>query len=313
MAPDIKTLRSLRLRVENDTTGQTSKQMIKQLTIIGVGLIGGSLARALRQAGVVDEIVGAGRDAAHLQRAQELGVVDRYSTDLAAAVQGADMVLLAVPVGAMAAVMQAIAPQLSSDAVLTDAGSTKASVIAAAREVFGTLPEGFVPGHPIAGTENSGVEASFAELYHGRRVILTPTGVSSEAAVARVRDMWQTVGAEVTTMTADHHDRVLAATSHLPHLLAFSLVDTLAKMDDKQEIFAYAAGGFRDFTRIASSDPQMWRDICAHNEPALLSMLDRFEADMKRLREAIANDDGDYLLDVFAHAKAARDNFCGNE
>jgi len=287
--------------------------MIKQLTIIGVGLIGGSLARALREAGAVDKIVGAGRDAAHLQRAQELGVIDRFETDPAEAVRGADMVLLAVPVGAMEAVMRAIKPQLSADAVLTDAGSTKGSVIETARRVFGELPANFVPGHPIAGTENSGVEASFAELYRDRRVILTPTGASSVEAIERVRALWQAAGAEVLEMDAGHHDRVLAATSHLPHLLAFSLVDTLAKMDDKEEIFAYAAGGFRDFTRIASSDPHMWRDICVHNEPALLAMLDRFETDLKRLREAIANDDGEYLQKVFGRAKAARDCFCDNE
>ena len=287
--------------------------MISRLAIIGVGLIGGSLARALRQAGAVAEIVGAGRDAAHLQRAQALGVIDRYETDMGQAVRGADVVLLAVPVGAMEAVMRAIAPALDADVVLTDAGSTKGSVIEAARRVFGELPSGFVPGHPIAGTENSGVEASFAELYRGRRVILTPTPNSSPEAVARVRAMWQASGAEVLEMAVEHHDRVLAATSHLPHLLAFSLVDTLAKMDEKEEIFAYAAGGFRDFTRIASSDPQMWRDICVHNEPALLAMLDRFEADLRNLREAIARDNGDYLLEVFGRAKAARDRFCDKE
>ncbi|MCF6209735.1 MAG: prephenate dehydrogenase/arogenate dehydrogenase family protein [Gammaproteobacteria bacterium] len=287
--------------------------MIKQLTIIGVGLIGGSLARALREAGAVGEVVGTGRHVAHLQQAQKLGVIDRYTTDLAAAVQGADMVLLAVPVGAMEVVLRTIAPQLPAEAVLTDAGSTKGSVIEAVRRAFGELPANFVPGHPIAGTENSGVEASFADLYRDRRVILTPTEACSADAVTRVREMWQAAGAEVTEMDAEHHDRVLAATSHLPHLLAFALVDTLAKMDDKQEIFAYAAGGFRDFTRIASSDPKMWRDICMHNEPALLAMLDCFEADLKRLREAIAHDDGDYLLEVFSHAKAARDRFCDNE
>lgn len=286
---------------------------IRQLTIIGVGLIGGSLARALREAGAVDEIVGAGRDEAHLQRARALGIIDRYSLDSAEAVRGADMVLLALPVGAMEAVMRAIKPQLSADAVLTDAGSTKGSVIEAARQAFGELPANFVPGHPIAGTEDSGVEASFAGLYRDHRVILTPTENSSADAVERVRALWQAAGAEVLEMDPEHHDRVLAATSHLPHLLAFSLVDTLAKMDDKQEIFAYAAGGFRDFTRIASSDPNMWRDICVHNEPALLAMLDRFEADLKRLREAIAHDDGDYLLEVFSHAKAARDRFCDKE
>ena len=284
--------------------------LIQQLTIVGVGLIGGSLARALREAGAVGEIVGAGRDAAHLQRAMGLGVIDRYSLDPAEAVQGADMVLLAVPVGAMESVMRAIAPALGADTVLTDAGSTKGSVIEAARRAFGELPANFVPGHPIAGTEDSGVEASFAELYRDHRVILTPTGNSAPEAVARVREMWQAVGAEVLEMDAEHHDRVLAATSHLPHLLAFALVDTLAKMDEKEEIFAYAAGGFRDFTRIASSDPQMWRDICVHNEPALLAMLDHFEADLRNLREAIAGDDGDYLLKVFGRAKAARDRFC---
>ena len=285
--------------------------MIKQLTIIGVGLIGGSLARALKQAGAVGEVVGAGRDAEHLQRALALGVIDRAESDLAAAVQGADVVVVATPVGAAEDVFRTIAPALPADALLTDVGSTKASVVAAARAAFGALPKNFVPGHPIAGTEKSGVEASFAELFDGRRVILTPTENSDPAAVAGVREMWQQAGAEVVETSVEHHDEVLAATSHLPHLLAFSLVDTLARLDDKQEIFEYAAGGFRDFTRIASSDPQMWHDICVHNEPALLKMLERFEADLDKLRQAIADNDSDYLLQVFTRAKAARDQFCG--
>lgn len=291
--------------------------MIKQLTIIGVGLIGGSLARALKRAGAVGEIVGAGRDEAHLQRAQALGVIDRFETDLGAAVSGADMVVVAAPVGAMEAIFRTIAPTLPAEAVLTDAGSTKASVVEAARAAFSKspedeLPSNFVPGHPIAGTEKSGVEASFAELYDGRRVILTPTENSAPEAVAQVREMWELAGAEVVETSASHHDEILAATSHLPHLLAFSLVDTLAALDDKQEVFEYAAGGFRDFTRIASSDPQMWHDICVHNEPALLKMLERFEADLDKLRQAIASNDGDYLLKVFTRAKAARDQFCGD-
>ena len=284
--------------------------MIKQLTIIGVGLIGGSLARALQRAGAVGEVVGAGRDAEHLQRALALGVIDRAESGLAAAVQGADVVVVATPVGAAEDVFRAIAPALPTDALLTDVGSTKDSVVAAARAAFGELPKNFVPGHPIAGTEKSGVEASFAELFDGRRVILTPTENSDPAAVAGVREMWQQAGAEVVETSVAHHDEVLAATSHLPHLLAFSLVDTLAKLDDKQEIFEYAAGGFRDFTRIASSDPQMWHDICVHNEPALLKMLERFEADLDKLRQAIADNDSDYLLQVFTRAKAARDQFC---
>jgi prephenate dehydrogenase len=285
-------------------------KVIKQLTIIGVGLIGGSLARALKRAGAVGEVVGAGRNAAHLQQALDLGVVDRIETDLATAVQGADIVVVASPVGAAESVFRAIAPSLSPDTILTDVGSTKASVVAAARAAFGDLPVNFVPGHPIAGTEQSGVAASFAELFDGRRVILTPGDNTAPAAVAAVRDLWQQAGAKVVETSVEHHDAVLAATSHLPHLLAFTLVDTLANLDDKQEIFEYAAGGFRDFTRIASSDPRMWHDICVHNEPALLKMLERFEADLDKLRQAIANNDGDYLLRVFTRAKAARDQFC---
>ena len=286
------------------------KAVIKRLTIIGVGLIGGSLARALKRAGVVGEVVGAGRDAQHLQQALALGVVDRTEMDLAAAVQGADIVVVATPVGVAETVFRAIAPGLSPDTILTVVGSTKASVIAAAQAAFGQLPENFVPGHPIAGTEKSGVEASFAELFEGHRIILTPTENSAPQAVTRVRTMWEQTGADVVETGVEHHDDVLAATSHLPHLLAFSLVDTLAKLDAKQEVFEYAAGGFRDFTRIASSDPEIWHDICLHNSSALLKMLARFEADLDTLRQAIADNNSDYLLQVFARAKAARDQFC---
>lgn len=281
--------------------------MINRLTIIGVGLIGGSLARALKSAGAVKEVIGASQSIQHLQRARELGVIDKAEVDLGASVKDADVVVVAVPVGVMESVFEDIAPHLSENTVLTDVGSTKGSVVEAAQKVFGHLPANFVPGHPIAGTEKSGVDASFAELFQDRRVILTPTETSDTEAVARVRDMWQQAGAIVTETSVAHHDEVLAATSHLPHLLAFALVDTLATMDDKQEIFDYAAGGFRDFTRIASSDPVMWHDICVHNEPALLKMLDRFETDLDKLREAIANNDGDYIMKIFTRAKAARD------
>jgi prephenate dehydrogenase len=284
--------------------------VIKQLTIIGVGLIGGSLARALKRAGAVGEIVGSGRDAGHLQRALKLGVIDRIEMDMAAAVSSADMVVVAAPVGAMEEIFRTIDSALPADAVLTDAGSTKGSVVEAARAAFGGLPSNFVPGHPIAGTEKSGVEASLANLYEGRRVILTPTENSAPEAIARVRDMWQQTGATVVETSVRHHDEILAATSHLPHLLAFSLVDTLTKLGETQDIFEFAAGGFRDFTRIASSDPQMWHDICVHNESALLKVLERFEADLGKLRQAIADNDSDYLLQVFTHAKSARDQFC---
>jgi len=288
------------------------KAVIKQLTIIGVGLIGGSLARALKRAGVVDEVVGAGRDAQHLQQALALGVVDRIEMDLALAVQGADIVVVATPVGVVETIFRAIIPGLSPETILTDVGSTKASVVAAAQAAFGQLPENFVPGHPIAGTEKSGVEASFAELFEGHRVILTPTEKSTPQAVTRVRTMWEQTGAAVVETDVGHHDDVLAATSHLPHLLAFSLVDTLARLDTKQEVFEYAAGGFRDFTRIASSDPKVWHDICLHNRSALLKMLERFEVDLDKLRQAIVDNDSDYLLKVFRHAKTARDQFCGD-
>jgi prephenate dehydrogenase len=283
--------------------------VIERLCIIGVGLIGGSLARALRDAGACREVVGAGRSAANLQTAVELGVIDRYETELAKAVSGADMVVVCVPLGAMESVFNAIKGRLSERVVLTDVGSAKGSVIEAAQRVFGHVPEFFVPGHPIAGTEQSGVEASFSRLYQDRRVILTPLPGTSAHAAERVRDMWEATGAQVVSMNPVHHDAVLAATSHLPHLLAYSLVDTLARLDDNEEVFEYAAGGFRDFTRIASSDPVMWRDICLANGEAIVLMLEHYISNLQLLSKAIHNHDDRQLLDVFTAAKAARDRF----
>jgi prephenate dehydrogenase len=283
--------------------------MIKRLCIIGVGLIGGSLARALRAAGQVREVVGAGRSAEHLEQAVALGVIDRYETDLARAVEGADMVLVAVPLGAMEPVFAAIRDHLAEGAVVTDAGSAKGSVIASAHRVFGAPMDFFVPGHPIAGTERSGVAASFAELYQGRRVILTPLPETARGAVERVRALWEAAGARVVEMEPVHHDEVLAATSHLPHVLAFTLVESLARLHDKKEIFEYAAGGFRDFTRIASSDPVMWRDICLANGDAIQEMVERFIADLLVLDQAVAAQDGERLMQIFGDAKAARERF----
>jgi prephenate dehydrogenase len=285
--------------------------VIRRLAIIGVGLIGGSLALALRRAGHVDQIVGNSRREAHLRRAVELGVIDRYELDPAQAVAGADMVLLAVPLGAMAGVCELVRDALDPDAVLTDVGSAKASVVAAVRTAFGRLPARFVPGHPIAGNEKSGVEAAFPSLFEGRRVILTPLSETDEQALARVREMWQAAGAGVEELTVAHHDTVLAATSHLPHMLAYGLVDSLARMGESDEIFRYAAGGFRDFTRIASSDPVMWRDICLSNRDAILAVMARYEQDLRELRQAIDRSDGESLLAIFERAKAARDRFCG--
>ncbi len=282
---------------------------IKRLCLIGVGLIGGSLLRALRRAGMVDEIVGCGRNRNSLETALKLGVIDRIEQDPAKAVLAADMVVLAVPLGAMQSIFTAIAPALAADAVLTDVGSAKGSVVKAAERAFTELPNGFVPGHPIAGTEKSGVEASFAELFDGRRVILTPTANSSPTAVSRTRAMWQACGAEVIEMEIAHHDEVLAATSHLPHMLAYSLVDMLARRDDSQEIFDYVAGGFRDFTRIASSDPTMWHDIALANQDALAGLLEQFSLDLQKLAEAVRGSDSDYVKNIFTRAKQARDKY----
>jgi len=283
--------------------------MIKRLCIIGVGLIGGSLARALRAAGYCEQVVGAGRNTANLQKAVELGVIDRYETDLAQAVNGADMVFVAVPLGAMQSVFSAIKGQLAENAVVTDAGSAKGSVLDDVRQAFGEVPGFFVPGHPIAGTEQSGVEASFADLYKNHRVILTPVESTDAAATGRVRAMWEAAGAEVVEMDPLHHDAVLAATSHLPHLLAFTLVDSLARMSDQQEVFEYAAGGFRDFTRIASSDPVMWRDICLANHDAIHLLIEHFITDLQAVNQAVQAQDGERLLEIFANAKDARDRF----
>ena len=285
----------------------SDKPLIGSLCVIGVGLIGGSWARALRDAGQVGEVVGCGRDEVNLKRALELGVVDRWSTDIAEAVSGCDLIVVAVPLGAMESVFRAMVPALKPGAVVTDVGSAKASVVDAASRAFGGVPSFFVPGHPIAGAEHSGVEASKAGLYHDRRVIVTPLHNTDPVALELVVGAWEVAGAEVRRMEVEHHDEVLAATSHLPHVLAFSLVDSLANMKYGDEIFSYAAGGFRDFTRIASSDPVMWRDICVNNREAILNMVERFERDLASLRDTIDAGDDRAILELFQRAKHARD------
>ncbi|MGH8503058.1 MAG: prephenate dehydrogenase [Gammaproteobacteria bacterium] len=281
--------------------------MIRRLCVVGVGLIGGSLALALRRAGAVGEIVGAGRDESHLRQAVELGAIDRFEIDAGRAVAGADLVVLAVPLGAMRAVFVAVKDHLAEGAVLTDVGSAKQSVIDAIRGAFGRAPSHFVPGHPIAGTEHSGVGAAFAELYQGRKVILTPLSNTDPAAVETVKQMWTRTGASVEEMAVEHHDHVLAATSHLPHVLAYALVESLARLDERDEIFRYAAGGFKDFTRIASSDPVMWRDILLANGDAIRTMIARYRGDLERIEDAIVKQDGASLRALFARAKQARD------
>lgn len=287
--------------------------MIQRLAIIGVGLIGGSLARALRDAGHVQEIIGYGRSLANLQHAVDLGVVDRVETSLNKAVNGADMVVLATPVGIMPEILAGISPYLDKAAVVTDVGSVKGSVVAAAQKAFGAKLGAFIPGHPIAGTERSGVEASHAGLFAGRRVVLTPLSENRPEGIARVRAMWQAAGAEVVEMGVEHHDEVLAATSHLPHLLAYALVDLLAQLEDRREVFAFAAGGFRDFTRIASSDPVMWRDISLANHTAIAQMLKAYRGELDRLIAAVESGDGKALQNLFTRAKAARDALINND
>lgn len=281
--------------------------MIKRLAIIGVGLIGGSLSLALKKAGVVEEVVGFSRTDSVRDEALKLGVIDRAANSIADAVKSADMVFVAVPMAAMATVLSELAEHISPTTIITDGGSAKAQVVEVARKALGNKFSQFVPGHPIAGTEKSGPSAAFAELYQNHRVVLTPVTETNTTALEQVRTMWQITGAEVFDMHVEHHDNVLAATSHLPHILAFNLVGILAERDDCDEVLRYAAGGFKDFSRIASSDAVMWRDICLTNKEAILELLEQYQNGLKQLEQAIRNQDGDTLKSVFERAKKARD------
>ena len=286
--------------------------MINRLTIIGAGLIGGSLSLALKQAGAVAHVVGCGRNVDNLKKGVELGVIDSYQSSIVEAVKGADIIVVAVPLGAMRAVFDQLKGNIGEDAVVTDAGSAKGSVVKVAKACLGTQFNQFVPGHPIAGTENSGIEAGFATLYQNRRVILTPLEETSQHAVQRVDAMWQQCGASIEYLTVEHHDKVLAATSHLPHMLAYAMVNYLSGLNEHDEIFKYAAGGFRDFTRIASSDPVMWRDVCLSNGDALLEFIEGYKEELDMISSAIKNNDAEALLALFGKAKSERDSLIGN-
>lgn len=279
---------------------------LTKIVVCGVGLIGGSFAMALRQAGAVAHIVGVGRSQATLQQALARGVIDAIASDWQDAMAAADLVLLATPVGQMEARMGELVPYLEPQTLVTDGGSTKRDVVAAARRSFAARIGQFVPSHPIAGAERSGVAAACAELYRGRRVVMTPLQENAPAAVARVRAAWEACGAMVAAMTPEEHDGVFAAVSHLPHLLAFALVHDLAQRPESETLFGFAAGGFRDFTRIAGSSPEMWRDICVANRDSLLIELDAYEAELARLRGALERGDGAALEQAFAFARAAR-------
>lgn len=281
--------------------------LIRRLCIIGVGLIGGSLVRALREKGEVGEVVGVGRGAENLKKAVELGVIDRFTHDPCEGVRGADMVFLATPVCSIVEMADRIAPHLAPGAIVTDGGSVKEGIVAPCEAL---MPEGrhFVGGHPIAGTEKSGVEASFATLYQGRRCIITPTERTDPAALEKVKRMWETAGSEVVLMDVVKHDLVLAAVSHLPHMVAYALVNAVAGYDRFDEsILRYSAGGFRDFTRIASSDPVMWRDIALMNREAMLEMMDYFTRYFTDLRSLVEKGDGEGLERFFSDSKRTRD------
>jgi prephenate dehydrogenase len=281
--------------------------IVDTLAIVGTGLIGGSFSLALKQAGAVREVLGVGRNAARLTVARELGLIDR-AVDWAEAGQ-ADCILLALPVGETAAVLKNLAPHLKAGAIVTDAGSTKAKVVAAARAELGARFGDFVPGHPIAGSEQSGPGAARADLYQGKKVVLTPQTDTHAAALATVQALWEAAGAQVELLDADLHDRVFAAVSHLPHLAAFALVDELAQRADGDTFFRFAASGFRDFTRIAGSSPEMWRDIALANRDAVLTELDAYVAALQSLRLAVAGEDADALLTLFSRARNARENW----
>lgn len=283
--------------------------MIRRLVVVGLGLIGGSFAKGIRESGLCGEVVGVDLDPQSRKLAVELGVVDRCEADLAVACRDADVIQLAVPILAMEKVLALLATFDLGDAVLTDVGSAKGNVVNAARLAFGAMPSRFVPGHPIAGSEQSGVEASNPQLFKRHKVILTPLPETDPKALAVVDRLWSELGADVEHMEVERHDEVLAATSHLPHLLAFGLVDSLAKRNENLDIFRYAAGGFRDFTRIAGSDPVMWHDIFLANREAVLRTLDTFRTDLDALRDAMVAGDGHQLLGVFTRARMAREHF----
>jgi 3-phosphoshikimate 1-carboxyvinyltransferase len=286
-----------------------NEPIIRRLVVVGLGLIGGSFAKGIRESGLCGEVVGVDLDPHSRELAVELGVVDRCEEDLAMACRGADVIQLAVPILAMEKVLALLATFELGDTVLTDVGSAKGNVVNAARLAFGQMPPCFVPGHPIAGSEQSGVEASNAQLFKRHKVILTPVSETDPRALALVDRLWSELGADVEHMEVERHDEVLAATSHLPHLLAFGLVDSLAKRNENLDIFRYAAGGFRDFTRIAGSDPVMWHDIFLANREAVLRTLDTFRTDLDALRDAVVAGDGHQLLGVFTRARMAREHF----
>ncbi len=284
-----------------------TKPMFNKIALVGIGLIGSSLAHVIRRENLAGHIAISTRSGETLKRAAELGLGDSYHADAAECVRDADLVILSVPVGASGTVAEMLSSSLKPGAIVTDAGSTKGSVV---RDVSPHIPEGvhFIPGHPIAGTEQSGPDAGFASLFEGRWCILTPPNGTDSDAVARLTRFWEACGSDVDTMDADHHDMVLAIVSHLPHIIAYNIVGTADDLEavTKSEVIKYSASGFRDFTRLAASDPTMWRDVCLSNRDAILEMLARFSEDLSALQRAIRWGDGDKLFEMFTHTRTIR-------
>jgi prephenate dehydrogenase len=286
---------------------------LKKIVIFGVGLIGGSVALALKKAGSATHIVGVGRTENSLQTALDLGVIDSAETSISDALKDANLVLIAAPVAQTKAILISILPHLNAHTVITDAGSTKGDVLSVAREILGAQFSQFVGGHPIAGAEKSGVNAAKEDLFLGKNVVLTPTPETNIDAVQRTSELWRACGANISEMTADTHDSIFAAVSHLPHLLAFALVDDIASRPNAEQLFSFAASGFRDFTRIAGSSPEMWRDISLANKPALLSEISAFESELSQLKQLLKNEDTKGLQALFERASVARNNWAKNK
>jgi prephenate dehydrogenase len=291
--------------------------VLKKLVIFGVGLIGGSVALALKKASLSTHIVGVGRTEKSLQNALDLGVIDSAETNISEACSDADLILIAAPVAQTASILQSIKPHLNKQTVITDAGSTKGDVLACSKEILGAQFSQFVGGHPIAGAEKSGVSAAKSDLFLGKNVVLTPvflpTPETNIHAVRRASELWQACGANVSEMPAEVHDSIFAAVSHLPHLLAFALVDDIASRPNAEQLFNFAASGFRDFTRIAGSHPEMWRDISLANKTALLSEINAFENELSQLKQLLKNDDANGLQALFERASFARNTWAKNK
>lgn len=283
--------------------------LFRKVVIFGVGLIGGSFALALRRSDAAGEVVGFGRSAATLQQARQFGLIDRIGDDVAREVRDADLILLATPVAQMAEIFARIAPHLGANTLITDGGSTKADVVTAARQQLGAKIAQFIPAHPVAGAELSGPVAALADLYQGKKVVLTPLPENSAADIARVRAAWEACGALVSELTPEQHDEVFAAVSHLPHLLAFTLVHDLAQRDNRDLLLSFAASGFRDFTRIAASSPEMWRDISLANRDALLREIEQYAAELYKLHQALRQRDAAKLEEIFSLAREVRSNW----